>query len=175
MPDAAFDENWLILTTGTTHQRNYEGDHRKMREMKDSAVSSVRIGYDGLVHKRYRGPLARERYENEVRVLRHLEAKGCDFVPRVLEEHPADLYLVTSNSGRIFTRIGEDKMNELFDELERYGVRHDDRAARNVTYNPRTGRFCLIDFEFALITETGQGLLLEQAEKAAREARRHPR
>ncbi len=138
-----------------------------MREMKDSAVSSVRIGFDGLVHKRYRGPLARERYENEVRVLRYLEAKGCDFVPRVLEEHADSLYLVTSNSGRIVTRIGEKKMKQLFDELERYGVRHDDRASRNITYNPRSGRFCIIDFEFALIMETGEGLLLKEAEASA--------
>ena len=143
-----------------------------MREMKDSAVSSVRIGYDGLVHKRYRGPSARERYENEVRVLRYLEAKGCGFVPRVLEEHPDELYLVTSNSGRIVSRIGEKKLKQLFDELEAYGVRHDDRAARNVTYDPQTGRFCVIDFEFATITETGEGLLLSEVDKPAADKRR---
>lgn len=137
-----------------------------MREMKDSAVATVRIGYDGLVHKRYRGPKAKERYENEYRVLRYLEEQGCDFVPRVVEAHPEDLYLVTSNAGRIVSRISDQKMNELFDELERYGVRHDDRAARNITYNPQTGRFCVIDFEFALITETGEGLLLKDVESS---------
>ena len=137
-----------------------------MREMKDSAVATVRIGYDGLVHKRYRGPKAKERYENEVRILRYLEEQGCDFVPRVVEAHPEDLYLVTSNAGRIVSRISDQKMNELFDELERYGVRHDDRAARNITYNPQTGRFCVIDFEFALITETGEGLLLKDVESS---------
>ncbi len=146
-----------------------------MREMKDSAVSSVRIGYDGLVHKRYRGPLARRRYENELRMLRYLERNGCAFVPRVLEEHPGDLYLVTSNSGRIVSRIGEKKMQALFDELERYGVRHGDRAPRNVTYDPVSGRFCIIDFEFATIAETGEGLRLEEAESAARARARAPR
>ena len=140
-----------------------------MREMKDSAVATVRIGYDGLVHKRYRGPKAKERYENELRVLRYLEEKGCDFVPRVVEEHPESLYLVTSNAGRIVARISEEKVNELFDELLRYGVRHDDRAARNITYNPQTGRFCVIDFEFALITETGEGLLLKDVESSQRD------
>ena len=50
-----------------------------MREMKDSKVASVKVGYDGRVHKRYRGPLAKERYENELRVLRYLEEKNCNF------------------------------------------------------------------------------------------------
>lgn len=139
-----------------------------MRDMKDSAVASVRIGFDGLVHKRYRGPMAKERYENELRILRYLEEKGCDFVPRVLEEHPEEFYLVTSNAGRIFARIGQKSMNRLFDELESYGVHHDDRAPRNITYNPQTGRFCIIDFEFATIVETGEGLRLKDVESSAR-------
>ncbi len=140
--------------------------------MKDSAVASVRIGFDGLVHKRYRGPMAAERYNNELRILRYLEEKGCDFVPRVLEEHPEKLYLVTTNAGRIAPRIGEEKMNRLFDELESFGVRHDDRAARNITYNPQTGRFCIIDFEFALIKETGEGLRLKDVEAAVKKNKR---
>jgi len=45
----------------------------------------VRIGYDGKVHKTFRGHLAKERFENEVRVLTYLEGKGCDLVPRLLE------------------------------------------------------------------------------------------
>ena len=48
-----------------------------MHEIKDTARALVRIGYDGRVHKTFRGPLARERFENEVRVLRHLESRGC--------------------------------------------------------------------------------------------------
>jgi hypothetical protein len=45
-------------------------------------------------------------------------------------------------------------MKELFDELETYGVRHDDAFLRNVTYRATDGRFCLIDFEFATILDT---------------------
>ena len=70
-----------------------------MQEVKDTQRALVRIGYDGRVHKTFRGPLARERFENEVRVLRHLEARGCEFVPRVLEADPENLYLVTTNCG----------------------------------------------------------------------------
>ena len=40
---------------------------------------------------------------------------------------------------------------ELFAELEKFGVRHDDADLRNITYRFADGRFCLIDFEFATI------------------------
>lgn len=143
-----------------------------MHEMKDSSVALVRIGYDGRVHKYYRGPLAKERFENERRILRYLEEKGCDFVPRILEEDEAKLYLATTNCGAKADKVSEEKMNALFEELFTYGVQHGDRAARNVTYSPQAGRFCLIDFEFAHITETGEGLSLEESEKVIQELKR---
>jgi hypothetical protein len=48
-------------------------------------------------------------------------------------------------------RIDDQRLRELFKELESYGVRHDDADIRNVTYRQSDGRFCLIDFEFASI------------------------
>ncbi len=124
-----------------------------MREVKDTVRAQVRIGYDGLVHKIFRGHMARERFENEVRVLRYLEEKGCTFVPRVLEAEPEQLRLVTSNCGSRVDHLSRKRLDELFQELEQYGVRHDDRELRNVTYRAMDGRFCLIDFEFATILE----------------------
>lgn len=124
-----------------------------MREVKDTVRALVRIGYDGKVHKTFRGHMARERFENEVRVLNYLEEKGCAFVPRVLESFPDELKLVTSNCGSRVERLADKRVRELFDELEEYGVRHDDRELRNVTYRATDGRFCLIDFEFATILE----------------------
>lgn len=129
-----------------------------MQEVKDTLRATVRIGYDGRVHKTFRGPKARERYENEVRVLRHLEEKNCPFVPRLLEEHPEELRIVTTNCGSRVQHLDEKRMKELYAELETYGVKHDDPEMRNVTYRPSDGRFCLIDFEFAIILSTGQGL-----------------
>jgi tRNA A-37 threonylcarbamoyl transferase component Bud32 len=54
--------------------------------------------------------------------------------------------------------------------LENYGVRHGDPFVRNVTYNTQLGRFCIIDFEFATILETGEGLTIEDLEKLERPA-----
>jgi tRNA A-37 threonylcarbamoyl transferase component Bud32 len=129
-----------------------------MQPVKDTKRATVRIGYDGRVHKTFRGPLARERFENEVRVLRHLEARGCEFVPRVLEADPETLYLVTTNCGGRVEHLGEERMKEIFEELESYGVRHEDRFVRNITYRTSDGRFCVIDFEFATILGSGEGL-----------------
>lgn len=139
-----------------------------MHEIKDTQRATVRIGYDGRVHKRYRGPLAHRRYENEVRVLRYLEGKGCDFVPQILEEHPEELYLVTTNCGKMVERVSEEKSKMLFDKLEALGVRHEDAFTRNMTYDPHRGQFCIIDFEFSVITETGEGLTLAEAEEYRR-------
>lgn len=124
-----------------------------MRDVKDTLRALVRIGYDGRVWKTFRGPNAQDRFNNEVRVLRHLEARNCPFVPRLLEADPEQLRIVTSNCGRRVEHLDDDRAKQLFAELEQYGVRHDDAEVRNVTYRASDGRFCLIDFEFATILD----------------------
>ena len=122
-----------------------------MFEAKNTQRAVVRIGYDGRVHKEFRGPQAKERFENEVHVLKYLEARKCDFVPRVLEAEADTLTLVTTNCGARVEHMSEQRMQEIFAELEAYGVRHDDPFLRNITYRATDGRFCVIDFEFATI------------------------
>ncbi|HEY3930844.1 MAG TPA: serine/threonine-protein kinase [Verrucomicrobiae bacterium] len=113
--------------------------------------ATVRLSFDGRVFKTYHGPNAKERFENETRVLKFLEARGCNFVPRLLEADEKKLQIVTTNCGSRVERIDEQRIKELFAELEKFGVRHDDADPRNVTYRSSDGRFCLIDFEFATI------------------------
>jgi tRNA A-37 threonylcarbamoyl transferase component Bud32 len=122
-----------------------------MHQVKDTLRALVRISYDGRVYKTFRGPQAAERFANEVRVLQYLEAKNCPFVPRLLENHPDKLQIVTSSCGSRVEHLDEAKCKELFAELERFGVRHDDPEMRNVTYRQQDGRFCVIDFEFATL------------------------
>ncbi len=124
-----------------------------MQEAKNTARALVKIGYDGSVHKFFRATNATERFENELRVLQYLERRECEFVPRVLGFNRESLELVTSNCGARVERMGDERVKELFAELESYGVRHEDAFLRNVTYRATDGRFCLIDFEFATILE----------------------
>ena len=126
-----------------------------MQKVKDTLRSTVNLTYDGRVIKVYHGPNAHERFANEVRVLRHLEARGCRFVPRLLEADETKLRIVTTNCGSRVEHLDAERTRELFAELEQFGVRHDDPDMRNVTYRQSDGhsdgRFCLIDFEFATI------------------------
>lgn len=126
-----------------------------MRDVKDTLRALVRLAYDGRVYKTFRGPKAEERFANEVRVLRHLEERGCGFVPRLLEVDLARLQIVTTNCGSRVEYLDKARVRELFAELLPYGVRHEDADMRNVTYRRSDGRFCLIDFEFATILDDG--------------------
>src|SRR2546430_8171703 len=120
-----------------------------MLKVKDTLRSTVNLTFDGRVIKTYHGPNARERFENEVRILRHLHARGCAFVPRLLVADAQKLRIVTTNCGSRVEHLDDARREELFAELEKYGVRHDDPDIRNVTYRAGDGRFCLIDFELA--------------------------
>ena len=124
-----------------------------MNQVKDTLRATVRLGYDGRVHKQFRGPKAEERFATEVKVLRYLEERGCPFVPRLLEADPENLKIITTNCGSRVDHLDDARCRELFDELLEYGVRHEDAEMRNVTYRQSDGRFCLIDFEFATVLD----------------------
>jgi serine/threonine protein phosphatase PrpC len=127
-----------------------------MITVKDTQRAIVQVCFDGSVRKAFLGPKAEERFKNEVRVLRHLEQVGCEFVPRIIDANREKLVLVTTNCGSRVDQLDPSRCKELFAELEEYGVRHDDAEMRNVTYRQSDGRFCLIDFEFATILEQGK-------------------
>jgi tRNA A-37 threonylcarbamoyl transferase component Bud32 len=129
--------------------------------MKDTVRALVRIGFDGKVHKTFRGSRARERFEHEVKVLKHLADRGCPFVPKVIETHPEELQMVTTNCGGRVEHLPEERQKEIFAELEKYGVRHEDPYLRNITYRVADGRFCVIDFEFATLLDGDQPVSLK--------------
>jgi tRNA A-37 threonylcarbamoyl transferase component Bud32 len=122
-----------------------------MLQVKDTLRATVQATFDGRVFKTYHGSDALERFNKEVLVLRHLEARGCKFVPRLLEADPVNLRITTTNCGVLVEHLDAERARELFAELEKYGVRHDDPDIRNVTYRQSDGRFCVVDFELATI------------------------
>ena len=126
-----------------------------MANAKNTARARVYVGYDGRVQKWFLGPEAAERYANEIQVLEYLEARNCPFVPKIVERKDTDLYIATTNCGQKVEHLSQRKCDQLFDELKSYGVRHEDQAVRNITYNAGMGRFCIIDFEYATILEDG--------------------
>lgn len=122
-----------------------------MLRVKDTLRATVHLTFDGRVIKAYHGPNARDRFDKEVRILKFLETRGCNFVPKLLEADAAKVRIITTNCGTRVEHLDEQRRAELFAELETFGVRHDDPDMRNVTYRHSDGRFCIIDFEFATI------------------------
>lgn len=122
-----------------------------MLQVKDTLRATVHLSFDGRVCKTYHGPDARQRFTQEVKILRHLEARGCNFVPKLLETDAEKLRIVTTNCGSRVEHLDAERTQALFAELEPFGVRHDDPDMRNVTYRQKDGRFCIIDFEFATL------------------------
>ena len=88
-----------------------------MLKVKDTLRATVHLSFDGRVFKAYHGPKADERFDNEVRVLRHLKAKGCDFVPRLLEADREKLRIITTNCGTRVEQLDEKRRAEIFAEL----------------------------------------------------------
>ena len=130
-----------------------------MKIAKDTMRSTVRVGYDGKVYKTFRGTNAKERFDNETRVLKVLEARGCDFVPRYIDSEPETLTLITTNCGHSAPKLSDEKVAGLFKTLEQdYRVVHDDPFARNITYHPQKGAFCIIDFELAQVLDEDDSL-----------------
>jgi PPM family protein phosphatase len=113
----------------------------------------VRMSYEGLVYKTFRGPNAAGRFENEVKVLKYLQDRGCLFIPPLVSYDPRKLQIVMRSCGNRVDHLDKERAERLFTELEAYGVRHDDQDVRNVTYRQSDGRFCIIDFEFATILD----------------------
>ena len=122
-----------------------------MLKVKDTLRATVNLTFDGRVIKVYHGPNAAERFGQEARVIRYLEGRKCTFVPRLLEANEEKLRIITTNCGSRVEHLDDKRLKELFAELETFGVRHDDPEMRNVTYRAKDGRFCIIDFEFAVI------------------------
>jgi len=122
-----------------------------MKIAKDGIRSIVKVGYDGRVHKTFRGTDRDVRFANEVKILKALEARECDFVPQLLESDEETLTIITTNCGSpAESSISAEKAKSLFQRLDdEYGIVHDDPFPRNITYDGRQGQFCVIDFELA--------------------------
>lgn len=127
--------------------------HTRMLKLKDTERSLVSLTFDGHVVKEYRGHLKRQRMENEIRVLQHLERVSCPFVPRLISCDREMLRIVVTACGVSATHVHPLKRLQLFNELKEYGVEHEDAELRNITYDARRGQFCIIDFEFARIID----------------------
>ncbi|MDZ4848838.1 MAG: phosphotransferase [Pirellulaceae bacterium] len=120
-----------------------------MLELKNTGRSRVVDALDGRIIKCFYGPKAQKRFENECRILRHLNLACCPFVPRLIDAKRSRLSVVTQYAGKNVEQLPDNFVQELFDRLLEYGVLHRDPALRNVLYDSARKQFTLIDFELA--------------------------
>lgn len=127
-----------------------------MLKFKNTGTAQVFNAFDKHVikcFKSFRGSNAAQRFQNECRVLRHLNQLECPFVPRLMDSSPTLLSITTEHCGRSVEQLSEGRVQQLFDRLLEYGVRHDDPVLRNVLYDSKSNEFKLIDFELAEILD----------------------
>lgn len=122
-----------------------------MVKLSDSFRNIIRLTHDGRVIKKYYGPDGPLRFENEIKILRFLESKGCDFVPTLIEVDSNNFLITINNCGVRARGLTPELVKQLFSELEKYGVRHDDQDIRNIVYNREKNKHYIIDFELATI------------------------
>ena len=135
-----------------------------MQFLKDSPRATVRMLSNGHVEKVYGHRHALARLKNEVRVLKYLEGQECIFVPRLIDWDLRQKRIVMSYCGQSVQYLPAERVKEIFAELTEFGVQHDDPELRNITYDARLGRFCVIDFEFATILHPAQTTEVNVAE-----------
>ncbi len=124
-----------------------------MLEFKNTGRARVVNAFDGRVIKCFNGPQAAKRFQNESRVLRHLNQLACPFVPKMLDANSSRLSITTEYCGQSVDWLSEDRIQQLFDRLRDYGVRHNDPALRNILYDSKANEFMLIDFELSDVSD----------------------
>lgn len=123
-------------------------------KLSDSIKSIISFRPDNTVVKRYIGEGNRILFENEIKILRFLEEKGCDFVPKIISVDSEKLMFVMDNCGVRARNLTKEIQDQLFLDLEKkYGVKHNDADPRNVVYNIINNRFYIIDFELSTIID----------------------
>ncbi|MEO5804631.1 MAG: serine/threonine protein phosphatase, partial [Verrucomicrobiota bacterium] len=78
-----------------------------MLQVKDTLRSTVNLTFDGRVIKAYHAADAPTRFTNEVRILKYLEERGCQFVPKLLEADAEQHRIITTNCGSRVEHLDE--------------------------------------------------------------------
>jgi tRNA A-37 threonylcarbamoyl transferase component Bud32 len=71
----------------------------------------------------------------------------------MLDANSSRLSITTEYCGQSVDWLSEDRIQQLFDRLRDYGVRHNDPALRNILYDSKANEFMLIDFELSDVSD----------------------
>ena len=91
---------------------------------------------NNTIVKNFRGHDKEERFENEITILKYLESKGCECVPKLLDSDPETLTTITTYVGEKVFEINEVDHRVLHNRVEAFGVSHNDRKLNPDLFEP---------------------------------------
>ena len=86
--------------------------------------------------KKFIGDNAEERFNNEIAILTHLEDKGCECVPKILDTDNENLTIKETFVGSPVLSITEADHRVLHNRVEAFGVYHNDSKVNPDLFDP---------------------------------------
>ena len=108
-----------------------------MTIIKDTERSLVKFYKDkGIIEKTFVGNNAKERFENEVNILKHLANKGFDNCPELLDSDPENFVVTETYVGEKLGEIDIAEHRKIHNRLIAFGVTHNDSVINPYAFEP---------------------------------------
>ena len=108
-----------------------------MTIIKDTERSLVKLDKNkGIIEKTFVGNNAKERFENEVNILKHLKNKGFDNCPELLDSDPENFVVTQTYVGEKLGEIDIAEHRKIHNRLIAFGVTHNDSVINPDLFSP---------------------------------------
>ena len=108
-----------------------------MTIIEDSKRSLVKLDKEkGIIEKTFVGDNAKERFENEVNILKHLKNKGFDNCPELLDSDPENFVVTQTYVGEKLGEIDIAEHRKIHNRLIAFGVTHNDSVINPYAFEP---------------------------------------
>ena len=108
-----------------------------MTIIEDSKRSLVKLDKEkGIIEKTFVGDNAKERFENEVNILKHLKNKGFDNCPELLDSDPENFVVTQTYVGEKLDEIDIAEHRKIHNRLIAFGVTHNDSVINPDLFSP---------------------------------------
>lgn len=108
-----------------------------MTIIKDTERSLVKLDKDkGIIEKTFVGNNAKERFENEVNILKHLDNKGFYNCPKLLDSDPENFVVTQTYVGEKLGEIDIAEHRNIHNRLIAFGVTHNDSVINPDLFSP---------------------------------------
>ena len=108
-----------------------------MKIIENTERSLVKLDKDkGIIEKTFVGYNTKERFENEVNILKHLKNKGFDNCPELLDSDPENFVVTQTYVGEKLDEIDIAEHRKIHNRLIAFGVTHNDSVINPDLFSP---------------------------------------